>query len=287
MIKKKITTLNNILKNKANSVLSDTNDLLNIAKKTLLQPKENLLYIKNKNEEIKEIISNSNTKIEEQRVAVNTQLKLFAQVKQEIIDTSIAEYSSLMAQLENFDYEEKEIAKIDFHEISSLVWKKKFTVINKRVEIDKYYDEVLNYSYTIDKEIIKLQQLSQFITHLVTTMQKFQIAVTQLNKQTINIINNIGTNYKKYTKEQQNIICKHTRYIDELFFIMNTSIINKDESFNNEMILILQKANEFLDKSETIVFKEFKKKNYIYYYIALGIIVLGFVFYQLFFSYKT
>jgi len=287
MIKKKITTLNNILKNKANSVLSDTNDLLNIAKKTLLQPKENLLYIKNKNEEIKEIISNSNTKIEEQRVAVNTQLKLFAQVKQEIIDTSIAEYSSLMAQLENFDYEEKEIAKIDFHEISSLVWKKKFTVINKRAEIDKYYDEVLNYSYTIDKEIIKLQQLSQFITHLVTTMQKFQIAVTQLNKQTINIINNIGTNYKKYTKEQQNIICKHTRYIDELFFIMNTSIINKDESFNNEMILILQKANEFLDKSETIVFKEFKKKNYIYYYIALGIIVLGFVFYQLFFSYKT
>lgn len=287
MIKKKITTLNNILKNKANSVLSDTNDFLNIAKKTLLQPKENLLYIKHKNEEIKEIISNSNTKIEEQRVAVNTQLKLFAQVKQEIIDTSIAEYSSLMAQLENFDYEEKEIAKIDFHEISSLVWKKKFTVINKRVEIDKYYDEVLNYSYTIDKEIIKLQQLSQFITHLVTTMQKFQIAVTQLNKQTINIINNIGTNYKKYTKEQQNIICKHTRYIDELFFIMNTSIINKDESFNNEMILILQKANEFLDKSETIVFKEFKKKNYIYYYIALGIIVLGFVFYQLFLSYKT
>jgi len=287
MIKKKITTLNNILKNKANSVLSDTNDLLNIAKKTLLQPKENLLYIKNKNEEIKEIISNSNTKVEEQRVAVNTQLKLFAQVKQEIIDTSIAEYSSLMAQLENFDYEEKEIAKIDFHEISSLVWKKKFTVINKRAEIDKYYDEVLNYSYTIDKEIIKLQQLSQFITHLVTTMQKFQIAVTQLNKQTINIINNIGTNYKKYTKEQQNIICKHTRYIDELFFIMNTSIINKDESFNNEMILILQKANEFLDKSETIVFKEFKKKNYIYYYIALGIIVLGFVFYQLFLSYKT
>ena len=287
MIKKKITTLNNILKNKANSVLSDTNDLLNIAKKTLLQPKENLLYIKNKNEEIKEIISNSNTKVEEQRVAVNTQLKLFAQVKQEIIDTSIAEYSSLMAQLENFDYEEKEIAKIDFHEISSLVWKKKFTVINKRVEIDKYYDEVLNYSYTIDKEIIKLQQLSQFITHLVKTMQKFQIAVTQLNKQTINIINNIGTNYKKYTKEQQNIICKHTRYIDELFFIMNTSIINKDESFNNEMILILQKANEFLDKSETIVFKEFKKKNYIYYYIALGIIVLGFVFYQLFLSYKT
>lgn len=287
MIKKKITTLNNILKNKANSVLSDTNDLLNIAKKTLLQPKENLLYIKHKNEEIKEIISNSNTKIEEQRVAVNTQLKLFAQVKQEIIDTSIAEYSSLMAQLENFDYEEKEIAKIDFHEISSLVWKKKFTVINKRVEIDKYYDEVLNYSYTIDKEIIKLQQLSQFITHLVKIMQKFQIAVTQLNKQTINIINNIGTNYKKYTKEQQNIICKHTRYIDELFFIMNTSIINKDESFNNEMILILQKANEFLDKSETIVFKEFKKKNYIYYYIALGIIVLGFVFYQLFLSYKT
>lgn len=287
MIKKKITTLNNILKNKANSVLSDTNDLLNIAKKTLLQPKENLLYIKNKNEEIKEIISNSNTKVEEQRVAVNTQLKLFAQVKQEIIDTSIAEYSSLMAQLENFDYEEKEIAKIDFHEISSLVWKKKFTVINKRVEIDKYYDEVLNYSYTIDKEIIKLQQLSQFITHLVKTMQKFQIAVTQLNKQTINIINNIGTNYKKYSKEQQNIICKHTRYIDELFFIMNTSIINKDESFNNEMILILQKANEFLDKSETIVFKEFKKKNYIYYYIALGIIVLGFVFYQLFLSYKT
>lgn len=286
MIKKKITTLNNILKNKANSVLSDTNDLLNIAKKTLLQPKENLLYIKHKNEEIKEIISNSNTKIEEQRVAVNTQLKLFAQVKQEIIDTSIAEYSSLMAQLENFDYEEKEIAKIDFHEISSLVWKKKFTVINKRVEIDKYYDEVLNYSYTIDKEIIKLQQLSQFITHLVKIMQKFQIAVTQLNKQTINIINNIGTNYKKYTKEQQNIICKHTRYIDELFFIMNTSIINKDESFNNEMILILQKANEFLDKSETIVFKEFKKKNYIYYYIALGIIVLGFVFYQLFLSYK-
>ena len=287
MIKKKITTLNNILKNKANSVLSDTNDLLNIAKKTLLQPKENLLYIKNKNEEIKEIISNSNTKVEEQRVAVNTQLKLFAQVKQEIIDTSIAEYSSLMAQLENFDYEEKEIAKIDFHEISSIVWKKKFTVINKRAEIDKYYDEVLNYSYTIDKEIIKLQQLSQFITHLVKTMQKFQIAVTQLNKQTINIINNIGTNYKKYTKEQQNIICKHTRYIDELFFIMNTSIINKDESFNNEMILILQKANEFLDKSETIVFKEFKKKNYIYYYIALGIIVLGFVFYQLFLSYKT
>jgi len=287
MIKKKITTLNNILKNKANSVLSDTNDLLNIAKKTLLQPKENLLYIKHKNEEIKEIISNSNTKVEEQRVAVNTQLKLFAQVKQEIIDTSIAEYSSLMAQLENFDYEEKEIAKIDFHEISSLVWKKKFTVINKRVEIDKYYDEVLNYSYTIDKEIIKLQELSQFITHLVKTMQKFQIAVTQLNKQTINIINNIGTNYKKYSKEQQNIICKHTRYIDELFFIMNTSIINKDESFNNEMILILQKANEFLDKSETIVFKEFKKKNYIYYYIALGIIVLGFVFYQLFLSYKT
>ncbi|BFU76913.1 hypothetical protein ALC152_01280 [Arcobacter sp. 15-2] len=287
MIKKKITTLNNILKNKANSVLSDTNDFLNIAKKTLLQPKENLLYIKHKNEEIKEIISNSNTKIEEQRVAVNTQLKLFAQVKQEIIDTSIAEYSSLMAQLENFDYEEKEIAKIDFCEISSIVWKKKFTVINKRAEIDKYYDEVLNYSYTIDKEIIKLQQLSQFITHIVKTMQKFQIAVTQLNKQTINIINNIGTNYKKYTKEQQNIICKHTRYIDELFFIMNTSIINKDESFNNEMILILQKANEFLDKSETIVFKEFKKKNYIYYYIALGIIVLGFVFYQLFLSYKT
>ena len=287
MIKKKISTLNNILKNKANSVLSDTNDLLNIAKKTLLKPKENLLYIKHKNEEIKEIISNSNTKVEEQRVAVNTQLKLFAQVKQEIIDTSIAEYSSLMAQLENFDYEEKEIAKIDFHEISSLVWKKKFTVINKRAEIDKYYDEVLNYSYTIDKEIIKLQQLSQFITHLVKTMQKFQIAVTQLNKQTINIINNIGTNYKKYSKEQQNIICKHTRYIDELFFIMNTSIINKDESFNNEMILILQKANEFLDKSETIVFKEFKKKNYIYYYIALGIIVLGFVFYQLFLSYKT
>ncbi len=286
MIKKKISTLNNILKNKANSVLSDTNDLLNIAKKTLLQPKENLLYIKHKNEEIKEIISNSNTKIEEQRVAVNTQLKLFAQVKQEIIDTSIAEYSSLMAQLENFDYEEKEIAKINFHEISSLVWKKKFTVINKRVEIDKYYDEVLNYSYTIEKEIIKLQQLSQFITHLVKIMQKFQIAVTQLNKQTINIINNIGTNYKKYTKEQQNIICKHTRYIDELFFIMNTSIINKDESFNNEMIIILQKANEFLDKSETIVFKEFKKKNYIYYYIALGIIVLGFVFYQLFLSYK-
>ena len=287
MIKKKISSLNNILKNKANSVLNDTNDFLNTAKKTLLQPKENLLYIKNKNEEIKEIISNSNTKVEEQRVAVNTQLKLFAQVKQEIIDTSIAEYSSLMAQLENFDYEEKEIAKIDFHEISSLVWKKKFTVINKRAEIDKYYDEVLNYSYTIDKEIIKLQQLSQFITHLVKTMQKFQIAVTQLNKQTINIINNIGTNYKKYTKEQQNIICKHTRYIDELFFIMNTSIINKDESFNNEMILILQKANEFLDKSETIVFKEFKKKNYIYYYIALGIIVLGFVFYQLFLSYKT
>jgi len=287
MIKKKISSLNNILKNKANSVLNDTNDFLNTAKKTLLQPKENLLYIKNKNEEIKEIISNSNTKVEEQRVAVNTQLKLFAQVKQEIIDTSIAEYSSLMAQLENFDYEEKEIAKIDFHEISSLVWKKKFTVINKRAEIDKYYDEVLNYSYTIDKEIIKLQELSQFINYLVKTMQKFQIAVTQLNKQTINIINNIGTNYKKYTKEQQNIICKHARYIKELLYMINTPLINTDESFNNEMIIILQKASEFLDKSETIVFKEFKKKNYIYYYIALGIIVLGFAFYQLFPTFKS
>lgn len=378
----KFNQITNAVANKAQEFVEDTKEAMDSVKKTITQPLDDFSYIKQKNKEIKNIISLSNEKIEPARIKINSKLELLGEVKLKLVGTTIEEFSYLMGKLKhlpcpksnstvkenNFSFTKdslKELRKTTLSvkgmlkngsiavsggalsavaayglvgvlgtastgtiisslggiaatnatlawlgggalavggggiamgtlvlggiaivpAISYLIWKGKFNFSDKRLEVDNHYKEALDYRKSTDDAIAKFEVLSSFIDNVLTIMDRFNTTCTQLNKQTINILNNVGTDYNKYTKEQQNIINSHTQFIDKLLLIINTQIINEDGALNKNIVYIIQDSNDYLDDSGEIIFKEFKKTKSILRILGIGIIVVC-IFVTLFYLYN-
>jgi hypothetical protein len=101
--------------------------------------------------------------------------------------------------------------------------------------------------------------------------------LSKLNKQTGHILNVVGNNYEKYSLEQQSLILKNTEYVTILLKLINTPVMEDDGSYNNDMTIELNDANDFLKEADEILFVNFTKRMQPWMYIlpiVITVIVL-------------
>jgi len=270
-MKQHLTNLKNTLSTKTKGILNTTKDAVNNAKTTIKKPIDTLQYIKNKNNQIKDIISKSNQKIQSEIISINLKLQTFEEKKLVSISSTIEEYISLMKRIEHLPFpilnieKQKECFAFKYDD-----FKEKFNFIHKKTEVDARYKEILIYAQNIENTKVKFQQLEAFMNNIINLLDKYNVSCIKLNKQTINIISKLGTNYDKYTKEQKSLIEKHNFYIGTISHIYKQKLINDDGRLNDQIVSIIHDANEYLNTHKDIVFKDFqKKKNPIKYILPI------------------
>lgn len=279
-MKQHLTNFKKNLSIKTKDIFSSTKDAVNNAKTTIKKPIDTLQYIKNKNNQIKDIITQSNQKIEPQILNINKKIKTFEETKLVMISSTIEEYISLMKQIEHLPFpilgqeNQKEYFTFDYDQ-----YKEKFTFIHKKVEIDARYEEILTHAQNIENTIVKFQHLESFMSNIINLLEKYTISSTKLNKQTINIISNIGTNYNKYKKEHKSLIEKHNFYIDTLLKLNEQNILDKNGRLDDRIVAIIHDANEYLTQDNDIIFKDFQQKTNPFNYILPILVLLSVVAY--------
>lgn len=168
--------------------------------------------------------------------------------------------------------------------VSYFIWKGKFNYANEREIVDKNYQEALDYSNNIDSIIKNFNELKRLIDNTIKLINRYSLECIKLNKQTDCIKNQIGLNYEKYTKEQKSLVQKHIQYIARLISLINTPIMNKDGSCNQEMIQIIREVDTFLNSARTIEFTNCEKKTPIWIYAGILLtLVCAYVLYKLIF----
>ncbi|MGB3750459.1 MAG: hypothetical protein WA945_02735 [Arcobacteraceae bacterium] len=283
-MKQHLTNFKKSLSTKTKDIFNTTKDAVNNAKITMQKPLDNLQYIKNKNNQIKDIILQSNQKIEPQILNINTKIKTFEEKKLTMISSTIQEYISLMKQIEYLPFPILESEKqqdcfiFDYDE-----YKEKFNFIHKKIEVDARYIEVLTHTQNIENTIVKFQHLESFMNNIIHLLERYTVSCTKLNKQTINIIINIGSNYKKYTKEQKFLIQKHNFYIDTLKNISHQKLLDEQGRLDDRIVAIIHDSNEYLTRNNDIVFKDFQQKKNPLIYILPIMLLVGLLVYIVYF----
>ena len=270
-MKQHLSNFKKSLSTKTKNIFSATKDAVNNAKTTIKKPIDTLQYIKNKNNQIKDIITQSNQKIEPQIININTKINTFKETKVAMISSTIEEYIYLMKQIEHLPFPilKQENQKVYFT-FNYDEYKEKFTYIHKKVEIDARYEEILTHTQNIENTIVKFQQLESFMSNIINLLEKYTISCTKLNKQSINIISHRGTNYNKYTKEQKSLIKKHNFYIDTLSKLSIHNILDKHGRLDDQIVMIIHDANEYLIQDNDIIFKDFQQsKNRLKYILPV------------------
>lgn len=159
--------------------------------------------------------------------------------------------------------------------ISHLLWKGKLNYANTREEVDENHILALTYNKKMNNIIKNFQELNKEIINISVLINKYNIECIKLNRQTDNIKYNIGINYKKFSDTQKALIQKHITFISQLLLLLNTPIINKDGSFNNQLIETLKASNTFFTKQGEHKLIDFKKKKSIWYFILPIISLIG------------
>ncbi len=171
--------------------------------------------------------------------------------------------------------------------VSYLIWKGKFNYADEREEVDKRFEEAIEYATSIDKIIKNFRELARLIENTILLINRFSIAVNQLNKQTNHIIAQIGDDFNKYSDKQQFLIQKHIAFALELGTLLETPIMKEDGAFNEKMLPLLHQSNQFLRDFGEIEFIDFTQKVSVWSYalptITFLVLVSGYLYYELIF----
>jgi len=97
-----------------NSIKDGVGDLID----TVTQLPKDIKYISKKNEEIKEILETTKSKIEPIREATNLKLEELGKVKFDISDTTLKEYITHIYEIENLSFEEMASASLSDNEFN-------------------------------------------------------------------------------------------------------------------------------------------------------------------------
>lgn len=143
--------------------------------------------------------------------------------------------------------------------IAFMAWRGNFSLSKKAEEIEKAYQEALEYKKSIEETLSKLKVLESLILNIKSVITQLNTICIQFNKQTSNILNHVGNNYSKYSNEQKLILEKHTESVRVLLTLLDTSIINADGDLNKEILGVIKSSNDFMVQTGEIHFKDFKK----------------------------
>ena len=145
--------------------------------------------------------------------------------------------------------------------IAYMVYKGKFDFSNKKEEVEQYYQEAVEYAKNVDDAIETFQAVETLIKNVMQLINNYNILCLQTNKQTLNILNHVGNNFKKYSDEQKALIVHNVTIAQRLTSLINLSLMTEEGVINKEAIVVIQSINGAYVKDKDYCFVDFKKKS--------------------------
>ena len=145
--------------------------------------------------------------------------------------------------------------------IAYMAYKGKFDFSDKKEEVDHYYQEAVEYSKKVDDAIETFQAIETLIENVTKLINNYSTLCLQTNKQTLNILNHVGNNFKKYSDEQKALIVHNITIAQRLTSLINLSLMNEEGVLNKEAISVIQSVNEAYVQDKAYCFTDFKKKS--------------------------
>ena len=271
---------------------------------------QDMKYIKEKKEVTKALVDEANLALSPIQERLDEKLQELSILKNSIVLSTIQEFHihlKDMKRKDNFGFSQEEFDSIvetlhisemqvnDAVQSIDIVEKlnTQVTFIEKlneelnRDEVDYYHSQALEYSRNIEDIVNNYSEIIRLIYNTIALIKRYTTECNKLNKQKDHIRQQIGDNYLSYTPKQKYLVQKHIYYTGKLLQLLNASVMNKDGSFNNDMINLLSVSNKFLHDAGENTFVNFEKKSSLWIYIATALTLMSigtYLYYKLYYT---